>query len=95
MQLLAALHVHPAQAALTDDCVKCMTHQSHDGHFRVAQFSMHDCLLCQVLHLPFIPVAMGIVLVVFCSTRTVRQVQSRRVVFTLGGAHGLRAPPAC
>ena len=51
---LSALHIHQP-AAVTIDCVDCDHHVQHHGHMTATAASMHDCVLCQFLSLPFIP----------------------------------------
>ena len=52
---LSALHIHQPAAAAAIDCVDCEHHVQHHGHLTASTASMHDCVLCQFLSLPFIP----------------------------------------
>lgn len=52
---LSTLHKHLPAADAAIECVDCEQHVQHHGHLMASTASMHDCVLCQFLSLPFIP----------------------------------------
>lgn len=63
MVLLSSLHLHKEVAATGGECYQCAHHQPHSGHLSAASFAVHDCLLCQMLTVPFVPAAVCVAIV--------------------------------
>lgn len=93
MLLLSSLHVHHQGETSEQSCTECVHHHC-SGHFTQLIPTIHQCLLCQFVTLPFIAVA---AVSLFFLDRAYRvNVEARRhhVSMTHLGIVCLRAPPA-
>ena len=93
MMAFAALHVHDDNSDPESTCVECVNHQAHPGHLSNANGHLHDCVLCQLLHVSLL-VASFIILHLLVSTH--RPAFLRPVAFVgayTGGDLCSRAPP--
>lgn len=93
MLVFSSLHIHSGQSTVADECTKCMTHQSHDGHFRTAHVTMHDCVLCQMLSLPIVVAAVAVLTLYLQVLYAFRYDSEQMLVTWPKGFHPLRAPP--
>ena len=89
---LSALHIHQPVSVATE-CADCAHHVQHHGHLSASTGSMHDCVLCQFLSLPFLPatiltVVLSVSLTVIATNRNVHF-----VCYEAGKAQSTRAPP--
>lgn len=92
MMMLTALH-HHQPTANTADCVECDHHVQHHSHLTAATTSMHECLLCQFLSIPYISAT---VIATMLFATIIRIVPRHRLVCIVnGGGNALstRAPP--
>lgn len=92
MMMLSALHHHQA-AASAADCVECDHHVQHHSHLTAGGETMHDCVLCQFLSLPYIP-ATAIAVALFAVVNTIAPQRDLFLIVSDGGnAKSSRAPP--
>lgn len=54
MLVCLSLHIHQTVDASAGECYECNHHLPHQGHFSAAKAALHDCLLCQLSHVPFV-----------------------------------------
>ena len=94
MTVVMALHVHPS--ACVDElmsCDACVHHLPHGGHLTANANHLHDCIICQVMTVGFLP-AVSLTLSFFVSQICVPyENRSSLVVLRSGNATGSRAPP--
>lgn len=93
MMAVAALHVHDDYNDALTTCSECVHHQAHHGHLSGAAGHMHECVLCQLLHVSFLVATFGLLHVL---TAVHRCGNARPIEFVktyAGGAFGSRAPP--
>jgi len=95
IMLLASHHVHHFQQTIDDECTQCVSHQPHDGHFRTAQVCMHDCVLCQLMQMSFVPAVVGALPFAPLVVYAFRRREDHSIVSLAKGPHQLRAPPFC
>lgn len=63
MLLMMSLHVHTgASVATWDGCYECVNHLPHGGHLSAHVLSIHDCVLCQLMTVSYVP---ALILVLF------------------------------
>lgn len=70
MILLSGLHRHQPVINPAADCVECAHHVHHSGHFTIGADHVHECVLCQLLSLPYLP-STGITVTLFFSLAVV------------------------
>lgn len=94
MTIVMALHVHPS--ACVDElmsCDACVHHLPHGGHLTAYANHLHDCIICLVMTVGFLP-AVSFTLSFFVSQICVPyENRSSLVVLRSGNATGSRAPP--
>lgn len=94
MTIVMALHVHPS--ACVDElmsCDACVHHLPHGGHLTANANHLHDCIICHVMAVGFLP-AVSFTLSFFVSQICVPyENRSSLVVLRSGNATGSRAPP--
>lgn len=95
IMLLASHHVHYYQQTTDDECAQCVSHQPHDGHFRTAQICMHDCVLCQLMQMPFVPSVAVVLSLGLLVVYAFRRSDDSMLVTMAKGSCQLRAPPFC
>ena len=93
MLMLSSLHVHEISEAVGVECVECVTHTPHAGHFSGSTLHVDTCVLCQFLAISFLAAAMLAVLpfqrlIAYLSTTSVH-----RVTPDVCGLNSVRAPP--
>ncbi len=66
MMAVSSLHRHLPVPNATADCIECAHHVHHSGHFTIGADHVHECLLCQLLSLPYLP-STGITVTLFIS----------------------------
>jgi hypothetical protein len=54
MLVCLSLHIHQTADVGEDECYDCVHHLPHSGHASAAKAALHDCLLCQLSHVPFV-----------------------------------------
>ena len=93
MLLLSSLHVHHQAEASEQACAECVHHQC-SGHLTQLVTTIHQCVLCQFITLPFIALTAA-TLIIYNKVYSVR-IDARRhhVLMVHPGIVGLRAPPA-
>lgn len=94
MLVLTALHRHEAVAAEHVSCEACVHHIPHGGHLTATDYSVHDCVVCQLAGLPFM--AAAVVTAVVLTTASITRLPRERVLL-MNGRAGItrgRAPPA-
>lgn len=94
MLVLSSFHVHVYAESATADCYECSHHLRHAGHIAPATAFMHDCVLCQLFQLSYLPplvLSAGLLTAVVCRLLfgypTAQTAPSE-------GCPRLRAPPA-
>lgn len=94
MTVVTALHVHPS--VCVDElmsCDACVHHLPHGGHLTADANHLHDCIICQVMTIGFLP-AVSFTLSFFVSQICVPyENQNSLVVLRSGNTTGSRAPP--
>lgn len=56
MLLMMSLHVHKgATPAAWDECYECVNHLPHGGHLSAHTLSIHDCVICQLMTVVYVP----------------------------------------
>lgn len=91
--MLSAFHVHRYGPLAEDTCTECVNHLPHAGHLMPATASLHDCVLCQMCHVPFIMVAVLTLATPLTLISKTRPESSTHVAVRLTGHAGTRAPP--
>ena len=92
MLLFSLVHVHEQGMAAGADCVDC-AHHVHHSHLASADFCVDNCVLCQMLSLPFVA-AILLSVVLFSAIGTPLYTRERALIangFT--GNRSSRAPP--
>ena len=91
MLLISALHIHSdVQPAV--DCNQCVQHVHHSGHITQGGSSIDDCVICHILHQPFI--AAKAVKATCCQVGRMVVVDVVPPMCSIvGGVVTLRAPP--
>jgi len=54
MLVCLSLHIHQTTDVSEGECYDCTHHLPHHGHASAAKAALHDCLLCQLSHAPFV-----------------------------------------
>lgn len=54
MIVLTSLHTHSVQLDADNTCVQCEHHLPHAGHLSAQSAVWHDCVVCQMVSLPFL-----------------------------------------
>jgi len=93
MLIMSSVHVHQTADPLDYECSGCVQHHCH-GHIAQLPASMHACVLCQFVSLPFL--AAVVCAVVFYNKVININYAQRRSYLKLDacGIITLRAPPA-
>lgn len=93
MLLLAMMHTHQSVQSTGDTCGACVHHQC-GGHIGQQTASIHACVLCQFLSLPYLAVA-AIAVTIYNKVCRIRYaVCQRSISLSMYGVVGLRAPPS-
>ena len=91
--LLTMLHVHRGAVYVEDACYQCVHHEPHAGHITAQTFHLHDCVLCQLTTLQYVPAAViGIAFVLRLCLGSVLW-PSQRVPVAAIARQSTRAPP--
>ena len=61
MLLFSSFHVHEEYEGGKQDCYQCASHQPHAGHFSLATHGVQDCLICQLISVPYLVAAIVVV----------------------------------
>lgn len=93
MLVVSFFHIHEVQTSHENECAQCVNHQPHSGHFTTTHMGVHDCVICQLCHLPY--VAATVLTTLFVLTPTLCVLPARRYVLTAGhiAYKSTRAPP--
>ena len=95
MMVYSALHVHPASCVdVQTECNACLHHLPHGGHLTTAAGHIHDCVLCQIMSIGFLPPAVLVVAVAVRLTHIPYENYVSLMPIRGGDVHGSRAPPA-
>lgn len=54
MMVMMYTHVHQAEPVDSSVCTLCMHHVHHAGHLSAQGTTVHDCLVCQLISMPFV-----------------------------------------
>lgn len=74
-------------------CQDCAHHVHHDGHLLALQHEMHECVLCQMQHTPYLaPTVLLWVAVIVCH-RIIRMAVCPKCKLMANDAQSTRAPP--
>lgn len=92
MLILSSLHVHYQDTVAEQDCKECVHHHCN-GHLTQFATSMHQCVLCQFLTLPFLIVAIASFTIFHRVSKVAVDARQRHVAIGCLGIIGLRAPP--
>jgi hypothetical protein len=92
MLILSSLHVHYQDTLAEQDCMECVHHHCN-GHLTQLATSMHQCVLCQFLTLPFLAVVVAAFVIINRVCKVAVDARRRHVVMACLGIVGLRAPP--
>ncbi len=60
MMVIMYTHVHQEEPVTNGVCTLCMHHIHHAGHLSSQGTTVHDCLICQLLSMPFVLPALAI-----------------------------------
>ena len=92
MLILSSVHVHEVPASVDYECSGCVQHHCH-GHIAESAASIHACVLCQFVSLPYL-IAATILLPVILQTQTSSIVEpSAQLQSAACRYHSPRAPP--
>ncbi|MBR1787575.1 MAG: hypothetical protein IJ762_00085 [Bacteroidaceae bacterium] len=96
MLLVSSAHVHRYGHETQEECRQCTAHHKvHGSHVAKAQAAMHDCVLCQILHLTFLRSSSVVATAPECRILSMSQERTEGLVTLPTGAHAPRAPPVC
>ena len=91
--IVSSVHVHKDGHEEETECKQCTHHKVHSSHIAKTHLVMHDCLLCQILHLTFLPSSSTITL---CPVRRIVALApawEQSVADRATAIHAPRAPP--
>ena len=92
MLLFSMMHVHEQGMAAGADCIDC-AHHVHHSHLASADFCVDNCVLCQMLSLPFVA-AILLSVVLFSAVGTPLYSRGRALIANgFAGNRSSRAPP--
>ena len=93
MLLVSFFHIHDYQSNTENECVQCVNHQPHSGHFTTTHMGVHDCVICQMCHLAF--GAATVLATVHILTLTLCVLTDRSSLLPIGSIayKSTRAPP--
>lgn len=97
MLILSSFHIHHAEAASEGTgyvCAQCVNHQHHAGHLFALTLQKDDCVLCQIIHVPYLPASAVVLTVCFISCATPPGVPCERSTLRPTDIILPRAPPA-
>lgn len=92
MLLFSLVHVHEQGTVTETECIDCAHHVNH-SHLAMADFCVDNCVLCQMLSLPFVA-AILLSVVVFPTTGiSLHQQDEALTASGFAGNRSCRAPP--
>ena len=92
MLIMSSVHVHETTESLDYECSGCVQHHCH-GHIAQLPVSMHACVLCQFVSLPFLA-AVIFAVVFYNKVYSINYAQHQsRFQLDACGIITLRAPP--
>ena len=91
--LVASLHTHTDSPFNTAECPQCESHQDCPGHITDAKITLHECVLCQFLTLPYMSATVLVAVIVNPTETISRGTEIQSVCRQVHGIVGLRAPP--
>jgi hypothetical protein len=93
MLFISFFHIHEYQPNHENECAQCVNHQPHSGHFTTMHMGVHDCVICQMCHLPY--VAATVLITVFILTPTLCALTDCSSLLPIGSIayKSTRAPP--
>ena len=95
MLLLSSLHTHSEEEYWHEEgCDACVHHQPCAGHLNDGTISLHDCVLCQFLSLPYLTAAVLAAVLYIPFYRLLHQEALLRLSLRRNGVVVLRGPPA-
>jgi len=97
MLILSSLHIHHAEAASEYSvfvCAQCINHQHHAGHLQAFTPHQHDCVLCQIIHVPYLLASAVVLPVCFVSRAKPLDVLRESCALRPADIIQPRAPPA-
>ena len=93
--VLLSLHRHETQEATHSYCEACVQHVSHVEQMAVADFSIHECILCQFISANFL-VGLDIVILSMVSGSMATLPNAvPGLPLVVKGVRQSRAPPRC
>ena len=93
--VLSSLHRHEVQEAAHSYCEACVQHVSHVEQMAVADFSIHDCILCQFISANYlVGLAVAILSLAYGSMVTLPDAVPG-LPLVVEGVSQSRAPPRC
>ena len=95
--MLAAttLHVHSeAAAAAWDACYECVNHLPHGGHLSAHALSIHDCVLCQLMSVAYVPALVLVLIGPLQANPALHPAGPNACHALCFGKHPTRAPPS-
>lgn len=95
MMIVVTLHRHgdAAVADATFYCQDCIEHVHHAGHIMPQQNAFHDCVLCQLQTVPFLPAEAVVLFAVVEFSCAIRVVVCSKCRQLTNCVKSLRAPP--
>lgn len=91
--VFSSVHTHENQLAFENECVACVNHQPHAGHFSASMALYHSCLLCQFISLTYLAIAFAVVIPYRPMNKIRLILLPVHVSHGMKGIVGLRAPP--
>ena len=56
MLVFSAFHIHDEYGNADNECYQCANHLPHDGHYSQSSQVIDDCLMCQLISVPYLAV---------------------------------------
>ena len=93
MLLFSSFHVHEEYEGGEQDCYQCASHQPHAGHFSLATQGVQDCILCQLISVPYLIAAVVVVAAPLHLHGKAHSLRASFLPYSPVGFVKLRAPP--
>lgn len=93
MLLFSSFHVHEECEGGKQECYQCASHQPHAGHFSLATHGVQDCLICQLVTVPFLIAALVTITMPLHQNGKAHSLRASFLPYSPVGFVKLRAPP--
>lgn len=93
MLIVSSVHIHREGHEREVECQQCCHHKVHSSHIAKAHVVMHDCFLCQILHLTFLTSPSTITLCPARHTAAMAPTLRQNILDRPMTIHAPRAPP--